>query len=66
MSEGKRQFTKSMHRLEDDIDKDFKDIGWHDVELIYLSQDRPGEGLSFQILSSPRIKCIVKFDLRAS
>jgi len=66
ISEGKRQFTKSRHRWEDDIDKDLKEIGWHNLELIYLSQKRSSEGLSFQILSSPRIVCIVQFDLRAS
>jgi len=66
ISERKRQFTKSRLRLEDYIVKDFKEIGWHNVELIYLSQNRPSEGLSFQILSSPRITCVVRFDLRAS
>ena len=46
ISERKRQFAKSRHRVEDNIDMDLKEIRWHNVEWIYPSQKRPSGGLS--------------------
>ena len=65
-SEGKRQFARSGHRLEDNIDTDLKEIGWHDVEWIYLSHNKSSGGLPFQIPSNPHIMCIVQFNLRTA
>jgi len=66
ISEGKRQFAKSRHRFEDNINMDLQEIEWHNVEWIYLSQNRPSGGLSFHIISSRHIMCIVQFELRVA
>ncbi|KDR18535.1 hypothetical protein L798_07353 [Zootermopsis nevadensis] len=39
-SEGKRLLKRPRDRWEDSIKMDFREIGWHDMGWIHLSQDR--------------------------
>jgi hypothetical protein len=38
-AEGKRQNGRPRHRWDDNIRPDLKEIGWEDVDWIYLVQD---------------------------
>jgi hypothetical protein len=38
--EGKRPLGRPMHRCEDNIRMDFREIGWECVDWIHLARDR--------------------------
>ena len=39
-SEGKRAFGRPRHRYEDNVEMDQEEIGWENMDQVYLAQDR--------------------------
>jgi hypothetical protein len=53
--EGRRPLGKSMHRWEDNIKIDFREVGFGDVDWIHLSQERDRWRALVNTVMNPRI-----------